>query len=440
MTRKQILRALSVPAMTLILLGALLRIDPFSLANGVLLHLFGKVSIDARGRLAQPDNVYQDPQTQEVSRGNNPLASFETLANFWAEHPEGKRVYFVGNSQMLILTLAPLEPSTSVPERTYPDLVFAHYRNNLSVSARFYRLAAPAISYAEVLLYLRHLIHAPELRPDEIILQVDYQSFRQVGIRDGMLELLSNAPLRSEVESIARSQAPYAIDFQDALSRYEETNAKRGSNPRGRGDAATSETGILKSFGFGNLLEAKLRKKLDGVPGWQDRHHQMHSDFLNFFYYLRVFILRIRPSTPRPSSGIALRVNRSALEEIARSCRQSGIELSLMNAPQNPAAPLYSSDQERRMYQKMIRGIAQKYGLRLYDFEHAIPGPEWGVWIDGPDPIHMGRAAQTRMARLVVDSGIVDLGTTPNGTKLGISEPAERSVTRSNGALALIGH
>jgi len=40
------------------------------------------------------------------------------------------------------------------------------------------------------------------------------------------------------------------------------------------------------------------------------------------------------------------------------------------------------------------------------DLENSIPGDMWGVWIDGPDPIHFGRAAHKRMAELMSTAGL----------------------------------
>jgi hypothetical protein len=58
----------------------------------------------------------------------------------------------------------------------------------------------------------------------------------------------------------------------------------------------------------------------------------------------------------------------------------------------------------------MIVQLARDYASDYYDFENSIPGPMWGVWIDGPDPIHFGRAAHRRFADLMFDRGVIDLG------------------------------
>jgi hypothetical protein len=34
----------------------------------------------------------------------------------------------------------------------------------------------------------------------------------------------------------------------------------------------------------------------------------------------------------------------------------------------------------------------------------------WGVWIDGPDPIHFGRAGHARMAELLIADGLIPDG------------------------------
>ena len=91
----------------------------------------------------------------------------------------------------------------------------------------------------------------------------------------------------------------------------------------------------------------------------------------------------ITPTTKRSLGGGPLTLNVSSLETIGELCRRNGIQLVFFNAPQNPNAPLYRTSADREQYQQLISRLARKFGQGYFDFENSIPGPLWGVWIDG---------------------------------------------------------
>ena len=411
--RKNALAAMGILALTAASLCGLVVLNPFDKGLHLVTWLF-----HAGNEKALVHNLYKDPQTQEISCGDHPLAGLGTLASFWDRYPNREHIYFMGNSQMLSMVLSPDEPLPgSTPERTYPDLVFAHYKAELGDKALFYRIAVPNINYMEALWYLQYLLTVPELRPTRLVLQLNFQTFRILGIRDGMLEMLSNRSFHAAISSEARSGTPRASTFQTALDHYAKFAAER---EQARTEAAgqsqsqaqakatnTSQTGITESVGFGNLMESAVRNELAKVPGWSSLH-AMRASFLDLLYRLRVFVLNIKPTTRRSIGGVALAANVSSLEQIAATCRRNGIVLILVNVPQNPSAPLYRTEQDRRAYEEVIRHISERYNLPLYDFETRIPREDWGVWIDGPDPIHMGREGHRRMAKVFIESGILN--------------------------------
>ncbi len=395
MSRK-LFSLIGVLGATFVFLWLLLWTDPFAMVRSVLLHVF-----PGGPENAKVDNLYQDPVTQEVTKGDRPAASLTQLASLRAKYQDWKQVYLIGNSQTYYTILAPGERQVSEPQKTYPDLVSAQCCTKPQSKTFFYRLAAPNITYPEALWYLHYLLAVPELRPDRMIVQVNYQTFRLSGIRDGMLGLLSEPRFRAVIESASHASAPYAGMFEQALSRYAE---KVGKQTVG-GDGG-SRTGMNASHGFGTLLEAKVRHALSISAAWADRH-VLKSSFLLTLYLLRVDLAGIKPTTPRSIGGASLAVNVSALEEMAALCKRNGVEMALLNAPQNPATSLYRTAADRRTYTEIINGIPKKYGFRLYDFEQSMPREYWGVWIDGPDPIHFGREGHQRMAQLVLSSGII---------------------------------
>jgi lysophospholipase L1-like esterase len=77
------------------------------------------------------------------------------------------------------------------------------------------------------------------------------------------------------------------------------------------------------------------------------------------------------------------------------------VRLLLFHAPVNPNVVLYRTPEDREAYRQFVAGIASRYGLPLFDFENSISAEHWGHLLNGPDPLHMGRAGQQQMAKLV---------------------------------------
>jgi hypothetical protein len=102
-----------------------------------------------------------------------------------------------------------------------------------------------------------------------------------------------------------------------------------------------------------------------------------------------------------------LTINVSSIERIGELCGRNGIRLVFFNAPQNPDMPLYRTSADREQYQQTISRLAHEFGQGYYDFENTIPGFMYGVWVDGPDPIHFGRAAHRRLADLMFEQGVI---------------------------------
>jgi hypothetical protein len=99
----------------------------------------------------------------------------------------------------------------------------------------------------------------------------------------------------------------------------------------------------------------------------------------------------------------------SSLERIGELCRRNAVALVFFNAPQNPNAPLYRTPADRDEYHNLIARLVHDFESAYFDFENSIPGPMWGVWIDGPDPIHFGDAAHHRLAEMMFKQGIITL-------------------------------
>ena len=348
--------------------------------------------------------VFVDPRTQETSNGQNPFVSLGKLEASWCDVPKERRYILAGNSQTLTVLLAPWEARPTAAERTYPDLLLDRLKAG-GAAVEGYRLSAPNVSYMEILWYLNYLLAHPCLVPGEFIVQLNFETLRKTSVRDGMLELLQDPEFLKAAEREARSGAPYAGTFQQAIDRY---RARLGKEQGRETGAATSQTGLAETHGIGGLLETKVRAALDLLPlPLFKLRSEMKGELLDFLYLARVRLLGITPSTKRSLGGGTLAMNVSSLERVGRLCKDNGIRLVFFNAPQNPRAPLYRTPADREQYLGIISNLSRDFGSAYFDFESSIPGDMWGVWVDGPDPIHFGRQAHRRLAELMFDSGVV---------------------------------
>jgi hypothetical protein len=380
-------------ALTFAALWGLLAWDPFR-------HL-RDVFVNPAQEKALVLSYFTDPSTQEVSDGQNPLESLRKLESSWCKVSKETRYVLTGNSQTFSVLLAPSEAPSTEADRTYPDLLLDRL-NAAGANVHGYRLSAPNISYMEVLWYLNYLLVHPCLIPGEFVIQLNFETFRKTGVREGMLELLEDPGFASVIKQEARSNAPYANTFQQAIDQYDSRIAKQ----KGSQTFSISKTGFAEARGAGSMLETNARAALDRLSLFRTRG-QLKAELLDFLYLARVHLLGITPTTKRSLGGGPLTINVSALERIGELCRRNGIQLVFFNAPQNPNAPLYRTSADREQYQQIISRLAGKFGQGYFDFENSIPGPLWGVYIDGPDPIHFGRAAHRRLADLMFEQGVI---------------------------------
>jgi hypothetical protein len=246
---KRAVSAAGVLITTLAWFLILVSVHPFDRVSALLDSAF-----DAPPAWTNVELLARDPETQELSRGEHPLESFAILSKYWAAHPVARRILFIGNSQMQSVTLAPGEAPYSEPAKTYVDLVADLCRQD----GRFlvYRLSAGGLSYEEALWYVYYLFSVPELKPDVIMLQINYQFFAQGGIREGMLELLKDDRFRQRIEQVATAGQPYSESFAQSLTVYRSL-AERAA------PAATvsSSTGASPAAPSGNAgLAGKLER------------------------------------------------------------------------------------------------------------------------------------------------------------------------------------
>ena len=391
------LSAFVTPALAIVGVWALLSFDPLMLVRQ-------RLSAIGAGRAeADVSNLYIDPLTQESTRGADALRSLRTLEPAWCGAIERTRFVLMGNSQMHAIVLSPSEMPVAAPEKTYPDELLELLQAS-GASVKGYRLSAPNLGYTEALWYLEYLLSHRCLKPTDLILQANFETFRKTGIRDGMLQLLDDPAFLTAAEAEAQSETAYGATMRQAIGRYR----TRIANTTGAKTAGTeaSATGVNQSRGLGGVFETRVRAMLDRSPLFRSRA-TMKGELVGSLYLARVHLLNITSSSKRSVGAATLSLNLGAFERIGELCRANGIRLTIFNAPQNPLAPLYQTDEERDKYHRIIADLGRNYAWRSFDFEDSIAKEMWGVWIDGPDPIHFGRAGHRQFARLLFDASVI---------------------------------
>ena len=116
------------------------------------------------------------------------------------------------------ISLAPGELPGTGPEKTYVDLVMDEVRRT-EPNELLYRLSSSGMSYPEVLWELDYMLDDPDLRPEMVLLQMNYQAFWTGGIRDSLLPMLRRPSFRSRMEALAAYGRPDAAAYADALQR-----------------------------------------------------------------------------------------------------------------------------------------------------------------------------------------------------------------------------
>ncbi len=373
----------TVLATTSALLVGTFVVRPFEKGSRALDWAFG-----APPAWTQVTSLVRDPRSQELSTGEQPLKSFGVLTRYWQSAPEAQKVLILGNSQTMTVSLAPGEPPPTGEDRTWTDWVTAHFLEAAPRKALVYRLAAPAMSYPEALWYVEYLALHPDLHPDVIVLQINYQSFWNGGVRPGMLGLLDDPAFREAILRESRADKPYSETFASALKERPK---------RAPGAAKAPSESAPAEVGFGAEAETLARSRLDGIPGFKARHQQK-EDLAELLYRSRIYLLRLKPTTARSISGTRVVQAVACVERILDFCAEQKIAPVLFLAPVNPAVKLYGTAADEAEFNARVHEIEARGHVTIQPFENRIPAPMWGRQYDGPDPLHLGRQGHRAMA------------------------------------------
>jgi hypothetical protein len=279
------------------------------------------------------------------------------------------------------------------PEKTYTDLIADHFRDQGN-RALFYRLSAGALSYEEMLWYATYFAAKPEIKPDVVLVQLNYQNFSNNNIRAGLLEMLGDAEFRKAIEKLHEENRSYTQGFQEALRSFDEARAQASKR------TAAEQNNAQETAGLGYTIETRFRKALDLIPGFKQRGNDKQAAVL-MLLRCRSYFLHLQQATPRSLKGPRIDVSRAALELLIYRLQRAGVQVILFQAPTNPRVPLYRTPEDDRKYHAFGRRLAAHYNLTTFDFEHSIPAQDWGMALNAPDPLHLGRAGHHMLADLI---------------------------------------
>jgi len=405
---RRFLSSFAILGMTALMLLGLARLDPFAVISDVLDWMF-----DAPPKWTQVSDLYSDPHKQEITHGDDPVTSLATLKAYWHSNGPKRRIIFVGNSQMHAISLAPGEQPSTVPEKTYVDLVSDELESEHE--DELYRLSFSGMSYPEVFWELNYMLDDSDLRPDVVVLQMNYQSFWAGEVRESMLPMLRRGSFRARMETFAAGSSADAPSYRDALDRHDRVLATASTVHASEDTAGrNADSGVMTALSAqatpGYDLETRTRAQLELVLP-EIKREALRESFEDALYRGRLYLMRLKPSTARSISGSRLLAARAAVDSIASICDANHIRLVLFHAPVNPRVSLYRTAADRQSYREFVSRVASKNGLTLLDFENRISPEHWGRLLNGPDPLHMGREAQRQMARQILE-GMASAGIT----------------------------
>ena len=391
-------RAAAVVSAGVLMTCGLLAVQPFLWVNRALDAVFG-----ATPEWTQVRTLSKNPLYHEVTSGEHPRRVFKNLEQAWASAGKRPRVLFVGNSQMQTMSLAPGEERPHPQELTY----FDHVNLELSASSKkplFFRLSAGGLNYQEALWNLEYFLQSPDLKPDLIVWQLNYQAFGLSGVRDGLTELLQDASFQQRIEYLANQNKAFSDIYLEALQRF-----RRTADSAPAGTASSSSELPATNLSWASRFEESTRGLLSHSPIFRSRADQRER-FIDTLYRFRLYVLRITPSTARRIGVGALRRSESAVEEALDHCRELGIRVELVIAPTNPQVQLLPTPDDKRKYKSYIHELANRFGTGLIDLEDGVPSPLWGRYYNIPDPLHMGREAHRKVAQVLIPIVRKDLG------------------------------
>lgn len=305
------------------------------------------------------------------------VKSIKAISNRDAICERGKvrRVIWLGNSQLHTINqylegqhLAPfwLRESASIPE-CFEPMAFS----------------LPNANFQEYLILSSFLTDT--LRPDAAVLSLVFDDLREDGLRQDFSAILDG----SVRERLLKSQVG-----RDILLRFDIDQA--------RSHGEQSENQGLDGF-VQKSVEDTLTDALGRVmPLWADRPN-LRARLMTDLYFLRNFVLNIKPTTVRKQIPARYERNMAALEATLEGLHTQGIPVVLYIAPirQDVAMPYDQGEYAR--WKMQVAKLADKYRAALLNLEMIVPAQFWGTYHnDDVDFMHFQGEGHRLLGRAIL--------------------------------------
>ncbi len=328
---------------------------PFVLGLGIAIagleyvrtHVLVKLEEVALG--TQTQMIYEGGPSGRVlcqDPGDEPRC-YESYAN--AGKPPS--ILWLGNSQLPAIN-RPQPGDANAPAILHADLA---KRSSYLVS-----IAQPNANLAEQALVFTSLLD--RYKPKLLILPVFLDDIRETGIRSDIAGFAESKDTRAALE--ASPVWPYLSPMLAAGGAAQQVEAHGGDTLQRR-------------------VEAYVNDKLsEWWPLWRQRS-QLRGIALIATHTARNRLLGINAQTKRSVDATLYNGKMAILRAMLDHARNNGVRVLLYIPPYRTDIPGPYVEADYQRLKRDLPALAQEYGAMYANLEDAVPGPEWGMVVDG---------------------------------------------------------
>ena len=247
---------------------------------------------------------------------------------------------------------------------------------------------APNLTNEELVLQVLALTRTPKTTPAVLVLGLCFDKYRNIDLRPGYRALLAADP------ELRKSWAEVA-------SRYETSRAQAAAKMRSTLEAlavnsATGEESLSTRW------DRRFRTAAGTVFPLVANRTELNGYAQQTLFEVRNAVLRIDPTTKRPILRARYEMNLEFLDIAIELAEERGIEPLLYIVPLNPQASSPYVPAEYDEFKVRMRAEAERYGVRLANFEDVVPATDWGEFMGGADFKHFRGAGHEATARALL--------------------------------------
>ena len=245
-----------------------------------------------------------------------------------------------------------------------------------------YGFSLPNANFQEYLALATYVSSATRI--DAAVLSIVFDDLREDGLRADFSALMSDS-MRA---ALAASEAG-----SDILAHYEK-------------ELARTKGGAEENHGLEGFVQKRFEDLLTDVLGqviplWAERANFRASLMIDL-YFLRNYILHIKPTTVRKQIPARYIRNMAALEAALRGLHGLGIPIILYIAPIRQGISLPYDLAEYTQWKKSMAELASKYNAQLLNLEAEVPARLWGSYHeDDVDFMHFQGEGHSLLAQAI---------------------------------------